>query len=445
LALGLILTLAALFWLRTALYNRFVRFPEEAAAWKALGAEHQPVPPLPGWHDYRGVFHSHSHLSHDCEVPFPEILRVLKATGRDFIGLSDHCDQGRADFSAQWRGLHDGVLFIPGFEMKDGLMPFGVASNVILDSKTLDSDAIARLVIEHGGVLFYAHPEEPRDWNRPELTGTEIYNIHADFTDHRHALLDLLPDLLVNQRRYPDHVFRLLFDPPTANLARWDACNQSRHLTGIAGNDCHQNTGVRAVVAENHTVRIEDTSPKTLAQLPLNALTRPLLRLAFGPLEPGRVLCRVQLDPYERMVRFVCTHVLAPELSETAILDALRSGHAFVGFDRLADSSGFLWTAHGPHGEAIMGDSLAFDPDVELRAASPQPCRFTIVHEGRPVHTAEGRSLEWKPNGPGSYRVEAHLRIRNEWVPWVYANPIALQLRHQNLQTNTPPTLHPPS
>jgi hypothetical protein len=86
-----------------------------------------------GWKEYRGILHSHSKLSHDCEVPFPEILRVLKSTRLDFICLSDHCVDGLANFDSQWRGFHDGKLFVPGFEMKDGIMPFGVAAGGCAD------------------------------------------------------------------------------------------------------------------------------------------------------------------------------------------------------------------------------------------------------------------------------------------------------------------------
>ena len=40
---------------------------------------------------------------------------------------------------------------------------------------------------------------------------------------------------------------------------------------------------------------------------------------------------------------------------------------------------------------------------------------------------AEGRMLDWHPPGPGKYRVEAELKVLDEWVPWVYANPIELR------------------
>lgn len=426
LVVALLAILAVLLWLRGALYHRFVAFPREAAAWTAIRADRQEVPLRTAWTEYRGILHSHSELSHDCEVPFPEILRVLQDTGTDFIALSDHCDEGRADFSAQWRGLREGKLFIPGFEMRDGFMPFGVASGIVLSNRS-DTAELARQVIDGGGVIFFAHPEEPREWDLPALTGMEIYNIHADLKDEAGGLAGLLPDLLVNLRRHPDHVFRRFFDRPEQNLRRWDELNRTRPITGIAGNDCHQNTGFRGIVTTNGTLRIEDTSPETLAEWRLRWFLRPFLRAAFGPLEPGRTLFHVQLDPYERMTRFVGTHVLARELSEPAILDALRAGRAFVGFDGLADSRGFLFLAERGERRVVMGESMPWTPETRLRALAPHSARFTVLRDGTVLERHQGREMTCAPPGPGVYRVEAELEINGGWVPWIYANPIRLE------------------
>jgi len=415
-----------LFWLRGALYDRFFLFPREQAAWQALRAQRQPVPGIAGLNDYRGILHSHSKYSHDCEVPFEEILRVLKTTGIDFICLSDHPIQGRADFNLQWRGMHDGKLFVPGFEMKDGIMPFGVAPEVVLSNQT-DSATLAKQISENGGLMFYAHPEEPRAWDCPELVGMEIYNIHTDFKRSNARLRAMVPDLLVNQARYPEQVFRTIFVPPVEFLHRWDELNRTRHITGIAGNDCHQNVGIRGIYTTNDTIRVEDTSPKVLKEFKLTWFTRPLARLCFGPLIPNRRLFHIQLDPYERSARFVNTHVLARSLSEPTILDGLRAGRVFIGFDMIASSSGFQWFADDGTNRTVMGESAAFSPATRLGAKSPLPCRFTIIQNGGAVYRAEGRAVDWTPPGPGKYRVEADLKILDQWVPWVYANPVELR------------------
>ena len=425
-AVLLLLVLAILLWFRGAIYNRFIRFPREEAAWQALREMRQPVTNHTGWTEYRGILHAHSKYSHDSTVSLEEILRVLQLTHIDFIALSDHPIQGRADFDLQWRGLRDGKLFIPGFEMKDGFMPFGVASGVVLSNQT-DSATLAKQVAANGGLLFYAHSEEARDWNRPELVGMEIYNIHTDFKRRHYGLFWLLPDLLLNQRKYPEHVFRLIFSRPTDLLQRWDELNRTRHITGIAGNDAHQNVGIRGTCTDSNTIRIDDTSPKGAKEYKLNWLTRWLAKVCFGPLEPNRELFHVQLDPYERSARFVNTHVLAQYLSEPSVLDALRAGRVFIGFDMIANSSGFNWMAAAGTNQVVMGESIAFSQEVRLHAASPLPCRFTILKDGVKLLQQEGRSLAWAPPGPGKYRVEAELNVLKKWVPWVYANPIELR------------------
>lgn len=424
--LVLLLLLLLLFWLRGALYNRCVRYPREAAAWQALRAQHQAVTEDAGWKEFRGILHSHSHLSHDSEVPFEKILAVMQEVKLDFICLSDHAIEGRADFSWQWRGWHDGKLFIPGFEMSQGFMPFGVASQIVLTNRT-DGPVLAQQIVTNGGVLFYAHPEEPRDWERPELTGFEIYNIHIDFKRLRGGLGALLPEILVNLNAYPDQIYRRFFHRPDEFLRRWDELNRTRHITGIAGNDCHQNVGYRGFYTTNDTIHIEDTAPHPIKELHLNWFTRLVARALFGPLEPGRKLFHVQLDPYERSARFVNTHLLMRELSEPAVLDALRAGRAYLGFDMIADSSGFRWLARDGATVTVMGESGPFSPGTRLHAWSPLPCRFTILKDGKQVQQVEGRALEETPTGPGKYRVEVELKIRDEWTPWIYANPLELK------------------
>ena len=305
-------------------------------------------------------------------------------------------------------------------------MPFGVASGVVLSNQT-DSATLARQIAENGGLLFYAHPEEPRDWDCPQLVGMEIYNIHVDFKRRGAGLIALVPDLFVNQARYPEHVFRMVFVRPVDFLCHWDELNLKRHITGIAGNDCHQNVGVRVIYTVADTLRIEDTSPKTLKEFKLNWLTRPLARLLLGPLTPNRKLFHVQLDPYERSARFVNTHILAHALEEPAILDSLRAGRVFVGFDMIADCSGFQWFAADGTNQVVMGEAVAFTPATRLGARSPLPCRFTILKNGSNVCQQEGRALDWTPSGPGKYRVEAEVNVLGKWVPWVYANPIELR------------------
>ena len=409
--------------LRLDLYRCFVRFPREARAWAVIKADRQEVVLDDGWIDYRGPIHCHSFLSHDSMVSFENILAALKETECDFIFMADHCVEGIADFSWQWRGLKHGVLFVPGFEMKDGFMPFGVDSSVRL-SKDTPGQELAHQVVNHGGLLTYAHSEQPRDWTVPEVVAMDIYNTHADAEDE--DLDPLRISLLLSLRSHPDQALRMIFDTPDEQIEKWDRLNRDRKMVGFASNDCHQNQGLKGFYTQDGQLRIDDTSPDTLTTVKLNFFTEALLRLLPGPLEPGEQLFHLQLDPYERMVRYVGNHILAKELTEAALLESFQQGRVFISFDLLADGRGFVWMAQMGDDQAVMGESMPYEAGITLRAAAPQACRFIVVKDGREVLRVQGRHLDWQPEGPGKYRVQAALFVLDEWLPWIYTNPIEL-------------------
>ncbi len=416
---------------RHAIYHRFYLFPQQAQAWKDFDAQRQPVPLDMGWIEFRGIMHNHSEISHDSKVPFPEILAALKSAKLDFIFMNDHPPEGKADYSLGWKGMHDGILFVRGFEMQEGFMPWGLPDDTVLSMK--DNPALmAARIKQLGGVSFYAHSEEPRQWGLEDVTGMEIYNTHSNLKmlDMKKAAWRLVPDFIWCFRAYPEQTFRTIYFKPESILARWDEQNRTRRFTGIAANDIHQNGGIRGVYTDTGTLRIYDTGhvDRYKADLKLNGVTRALLRFCFGPLEPNRQLFRIDLDPYERSARFVNTHILAKDCTEPALLDALRNARVFVGFDMLADARGFAFLAEDGAHKAVMGETIPFSPNVHLRAGSPVPCRFILIHDGTPDGPpTEGRSCDIVPKSPGKYRVEAELNILGEWTPWVFTNPIEVK------------------
>lgn len=421
-----LLFIAFLVIFRGALYNRFVAFPKEASAWNDIRNNLSEVvlPYHVPWTEYRGIAHSHSEFSHDSEVPFETILQVLKDIDYDFIAMSDHClENGTADYGVQWRGVRDGKLFIPGFEMKYGFMPWRLSSDVVLECGKPPAELAAEIESK-GGLLFIAHSEEPREWQLPQIAGMEIYNLHADLKDEDYKAL--APDILLNLWSYPEQCYRLIFDRNTKVLENWDALNRERHVTGIAANDCHQNNGVYGIFTADGNLMVRKTSGDEIGQYSLNSLTRALLRLVAGPLEPGKEAFRLQVDPYELMSRYVSTHVLAAELSEDAVLDAFAKGRCFIGFDMIADSSGFMFLARSGTEQAVMGEQMPLLPETYLVAAAPHPCRFTVLRNGEPVYQENAFSIRWQADKPGKYRVETELDILGEWTPWIYANPIEL-------------------
>lgn len=425
------------------LYNRFSLYPRQAAIWKAHAANREPVSLKTEWTEYRGVMHSHSHISHDSEVLFPEIVEALHKAKCQFIFMTDHFVDGKADYSLGWKGIHDGILFVRGFEMQAGFMPWGLPDDTVF-SRYDDPAELARRIRELGGVLALGHTEAPRPWTIPEIDAMEIYNIHTDINFNmvvKNSRIETLKDLIINFRAYPEQTFRGLFDTWVLNMLvqKWDEQNMHRKITGIAANDCHQNVGIQAFYTAQDTVILLDTGhndpERKIREFRLNFLTRALLRLIFGPLKPDTRIFRFDPDPYERTARFVNTHLLARELSEPALLDAIREGRGFIAFNMIGDAEGFAFVAEDGVRQVTMGGRIALSPDLRFRAESPLPCRFALVHDGKTIAAEEGRTFEYEVEVPGKYRIEAALPMPGEIVysgnrtarnmaPWVVTNPI---------------------
>jgi hypothetical protein len=422
-----VLLVSSVFFLvffRGALYNYFVTFPKQEASWKELRAKRVPTTVDTGFNEYRGVLHSHSERSHDSQIAFPDILAAAKVADIDFIFMSDHCVEGKADYAQGWKGEHEGVIFVRGYEMGDGFMPWGLPDSAVLDCSAKSED-LAKEIVANGGLLFYAHSEDERLWDLPELTGMEIYNIHTDLKDEERAFrLKLLPEILTSVRRYPDHCIRLLFDRQDAILAHWDELNKTRKIVGISANDAHQNNGIQLIYTNEGKLLVQETSGSDGDEYTLNPVSRTLLRLAFGKLEPGKRLFYYTMDPYERSLRFVNTHLLAREFTEKGLLDALKEGRAFIAFDMIVDARSFAFTANSAQAKATIGEAIPLTPDLKLSAVSPVPCRFTLKLDGQKLLESDGSSFSYIPTAPGKYRIEAEISEAGVWIPWVYTNPI---------------------
>jgi len=425
-----------LYVFRGALYNRYYHFPKVAAAWETIRTDRVQPTLDDGWNEFRGTCHSHSELSHDSVVSFPEILEAAQTADISFMCMSDHCDDGKADYSLQENGVFLDILFVPGYEMSNGFMPWGLPHDTVLDCGE-EPAALAQRIADAGGVLFIAHSEEPRDWDLPQITGMEIYNIHTDFKDEN--LVELLPDIIFSLNKYPDQVMRLLFDRQTEILELWDDLNKDRFIVGIGANDAHENTGYQGFYTEEDSFVLLTTYDVELGEWQLNTVTRTLLRWAFGPLEPGKGLFRIDLDPYERSLRYVNNHVLAENLTEEDIVDALRNGRSFVAFDMIADARGFVYFADDGQRKYVMGEEAPMSEGLVLRAASPHRVRFRLVANGEVIDTQEGREYEYTVPYPGKYRLEAELSVLDEWVPWVYTNPIVVGSASKDQLPEEPP------
>jgi hypothetical protein len=271
------------------------------------------------------------------------------------------------------------------------------------------------------------------DWELKGLTGTEIYNTHADFNDEVRLIeamktpLSLLLQIAPTIKRYPQGVFAALQDYPAGYLEKWDKlCAQSPH-TGIAANDSHHNQGLRATCLENGRVQLADGLGEPVAVLDANK-TRFIAPLLLGK-KPGDVVFELDIDPYLQSFRHVSTHLLMHELTEAAVREALRKGRAYVAFDWMADPTGFLFQAQSDGKTWGMGSEIPFASGMTLQAAAPLPGQFRLLCGGKEVIRQAGRSVEYAVTLPGIYRVEVWLELDGEARIWILSNPIYVGVR----------------
>jgi hypothetical protein len=93
----------------------------------------------------------------------------------------------------------------------------------------------------------------------------------------------------------------------------------------------------------------------------------------------------------------------------------------------MCDATGFRFEAVDIDGKlsAGMGDDVKLSEGLKLTAKLPLPAYIRLLRQGKEVATSEGKAhFEYLVKEPGAYRLEAWLKLDNEWRPWIFANPV---------------------
>jgi hypothetical protein len=390
----------------------------------ALRTDWRPVAQAGPYKHYRANLHVHSGLSHDSRGTITEIVAAARAVGTRVLLFTEHPADSYDFYKDGHRGMKDGVLLIPGAET-GGFLVFPTHS--LRGLATGSPQELANLVRRRDGLVFLSHLEERMDWQIHGLTGTEIYNTHADLKDEKKLLAALRNPLwLLGSaglfRKYPQEAFSALLDYPGDYLRRWDQlCALAPH-TGVAANDAHQNIGLTVRLLAGNRFRLEDALGKKLFELDAGVV--PALQPLRQGKKPGDILSRLLLDPYENSLRHVGTHLLMTELSEKAVWQALKAGRAYVAFDWLADAAGFDLAAHAGSRRFEMGSRPQWKKGLTLEGRAPLPGRWKVLRNGRLVAQSEGRACRLVVAAPGIYRAEVWLRVAGEDMVWILSNPV---------------------
>lgn len=325
--------------------------------------------------DYKGVIHVHTSLGGHSTGTFTELIDAAKANRLDFVIMTEHTQADFDTAALTLSGVHGGVLFVNGNEVSttdgDRLLLIPGPSNA--NERHSTKEFVDAQKISHG-LSFAAYPTESAHWQSSSVDGVEVYNL---FTNAKQInRLATVFDGLWSYRTYPDLMFANFFARPNDNLKRWDNAMSStnRKLVAIAGNDAHSNVGFG----------LSDST--------------------------GRQIFGVKLDPYERSLRTVRTHVLIKKgapLNRESLLEAISLGHCYVSFDLFSDPSGFDFRV--AQSDKVMGDETTLVPSLELIATSPLASRIVLLKNGEAATQLSGPVARFPLAAPSAYRVEVYL------------------------------------
>lgn len=330
-----------------------------------------------GYGDYKGVIHAHSYLSHDSEGTPSRIIQAAQTAGINFMLMTDHPSPYAATHGL--RGMHGGVLFLPGEELNRGgssLLAIDLKDNIT----ATDTQGTIDEIHSQGGLAIISHDEGFTDWDAKGWDGMEVYNIHYD------AILDKKIDktiaLVPYLEKAPDRVWCSILDKPVLYLQDWDGQLNHRRANGIAANDSHENV----------------------------------------------VYNGCQLDTYERSYGLVSTHLFLMELSADEVKRAIRRGNGYVCFDYFSSCRGFYFIATDGKTIGIMGDDYYLNPGQPstLQIGVPKAAKISLLKDSEVYKETDGTSLTVDLTQPGIYRVEAYISTPKSKKPvqWIFSNPI---------------------
>lgn len=342
--------------------------------------------------------HMHTRYS-DGSGLHKDIARAALKCGLDAVIVTDH-----NVLVEGMQGYHrDGdrrVLMLVGQEVhdqdrepqKNHLLIFGANRDLAVLAD--DPQTLVNAVREAGGICFVAHPTDPaaplfretdiswEAWDVQGFTGMEIWNHLSEFK----TVLTNWPSALFHAY-FPNLFSR---GPFPRDLKKWDELlTGGRRVAVIGGSDAHA------------------------------------LHYKAGPLEKT-------IFPYEFHFKSLNTHLLLPnpltgdfESDRRMVLDALGAGRGFVGFDLIAPTRGFRFTAQGREGAAVMGEEIAAQGGVTLQARLPGRGEILLLRNGQTVQKWKRReAFAYNAIETGVYRVEVYRHYFGARRGWIFSNPI---------------------
>jgi hypothetical protein len=348
------------------------------------------------FNEYKGVIHVHTSLGGHTTGHFDELINGANINDLDFILMTEHYSPLFDTAALTLRGVYGKTLFVGGNEIDTSdfdrfLMIAGsVEAAKYASEKTAD---VLDKIHANNNIAFITYPEKFKSWNS-NFDGIEVFSLHTNAK--KMNPFGFLFNALWSFGSYPELTMANYFARPDENLRKFDEIAANRKITLFAGSDAHSNLGFHLLGDD-----------------------------------AGNKIIGLKFDNYASIFRLVRTHVLIEKskpLTEETLIEALKSGRAFIGFDTLSDTSGFSFAAENGTELKIQGDEINLQSGVRLKAVSPQKARFIIFRNGGKVYEAgESSEIVFDAKEKGAYRTEVYLDSLGspfDKMPWIISNPI---------------------
>lgn len=344
----------------------------------------------PRYRDLAGAIHVHTALGGHSTASFDELIKGAK--GLDFVVLTEHTADLIDTAALTLNGTYGGVLFVGGNELDtasgDRLLLIPGTAEAFRRRMTM-TPAFIEPFQKEGRLAFVTYPERFTTWYST-FDGIEVFNLNSNARETSYARFFL--DALWSYRKYPELTLATHLSRPDAYLQKFDEVAAKRRITLFAGSDAHSNIGFHLVGDD-----------------------------------AGNKHFNLKFDEFATIFRIVRTHVKLAQgkaLTQENLLDALRVGHCFIGFDVLSDTKGFSFST----GEKIMGDETTLAEAPNFNVAVPQNARIVLFKDGGKIsEVRDARALSFQPKERGAYRVEVFLDSLGKpfgQLPWIISNPI---------------------
>jgi hypothetical protein len=352
-------------------------------------------------HEITLNLHMHTPYS-DGHLTHAQIAQAALRSGIDAVIVTDH-NVWVHGLEGYYKDGEKKVLLLVGEEIhdqtrqpqKNHLLVFGAGRE--LATLAADPQRLVDGVRQAGGLAFTAHPIDPPapvfgeddlswvDWEVQGLTGIELWNGLSEFKSRLRSRLHAVYYAL-NPRR-------VARGPFLQTLKLWDdLLSKGRRVVAIGGSDAHA----------------------------LPARMGPIRRTIF---------------PYEFHFRAINNHLLLPQplsgdLHEDrrTVLETLRQGNTFIGYDLPAPTRGFRFTAQSKEGLVHMGQETSAQGGVTLQVRLPLRAECRLLKDGKAIKVWRKReNYTHITSEPGVYRIEVYIQYLGRKRGWIFSNPIYIR------------------